>query len=182
MNFKLPKIPNVSNIQNLIPTTVPPIITNLPIESVKTGNTVNNIPLDILNEVSKSIPDIMANSPLNKQIPNMVLSSLPSIDETVQLIFDKILEEYDLTKNEVILLVVLALITIISLPSILAVFYNEFLSFHLIYCYLIVLTIAGVSLSSFALSRETRNPILIINGIIFTIVTIKAFFGVYNDL
>ena len=165
MNF--PKIPNVSNI---FPKITPPLVTNLsqeiPNEIIKAAD----ISLDVLNEVSKTIPDITSNSTFQT-----ITNFIPSTDELLSSIFDKFLAEYNLTENAAYVLIVLSLIFIAVIPGIAATFYSEYLNMNLFYSYLIVFIIVGSSILSYKLlEEEKRNNFLIFNGIITGLITLNA--------
>jgi hypothetical protein len=84
MNFKLPKIPNVP----------------LP--------DIDKVSSSLLNEVSKSVPDIITNAAIN---------SIPDINEIVDTLFKKFLSEYNLSENMGIAVIGVLICTIIIVPN-----------------------------------------------------------------
>jgi hypothetical protein len=165
----MPKIPNVSNI---MPKITPPIVTNLTQEIPFEIKKAADISFDVLNEVSKNIPDITSNSTFQT-----ISDFIPSTDELISTIFEKFLAEYNLTKNTAYVLIVLSLVFIAVIPGIAATFYSEYLNVNLFYSYLIVFIIVGSSILSYKLlEEEKRNNFLIFNGIVTSLITLNALY------
>jgi hypothetical protein len=170
MNF--PKIPKIPNVSNMLPKITPPLVTNLTQEIPFEIKKAADISFDVLNEVSKNIPDITSNSTF-QTISNFI----PSTDELISTIFEKFLAEYNLTKNTAYVLIVLSLVFIAVIPGIAATFYSEYLNINLFYSYLIVFIIVGSSILSYKLlEEEKRNNFLIFNGIVTSLITLNALY------
>jgi hypothetical protein len=148
MNFKLPKIPNIP-------------LPNVPLPDI------DKVSSSLLNEVSKSVPDIITNAAIN---------SIPDINEIVDTLFKKFLSEYNLSENMGIAVIGVLICTIIIVPNLIVTFYSEYLNINTFYTYLIISVICGVSLLSLKLDEEKRNTVLYTNGILGSLVTIYALY------
>jgi hypothetical protein len=166
MNFKLPKIPNVSL------------------------SSVDKISSSVLNEVSKSVPNTITTTALNS-LPDIItktaINSLNDIDinEIVEMLFKKFLSDYNLSENMGIAVIIILICTIIIVPNLIVTFYSEYLDINAFYTYLIISVMCGLSLLSLKLNKEHRDPILYTNGVIGVLITLYAIFmGLtysYND-
>jgi hypothetical protein len=171
MNFpKIPNLPSVPNVSNIIPKITPPLVTNLTQEIPTEIKKAADISFEVLNEVSKTIPDITSNSTFQT-----ITNFIPSTDELLSTIFNKFLAEYNLTENAAYVLIVLSLVFIAVIPGIAATFYSEYLNINLFYSYLIVFIIVGSSILSYKLlEEEKRNNFLIFNAIVTSLITLNA--------